>query len=96
MELVLEEWVQDGLQPDLTLILDLDPTLAEQRMRARAKDRMESEQLEFYQRVRSGYLARAVTSERYKVIDAGQSMDAVAAAIEVQLTACISDWQTRP
>ena len=61
-------------------------------MRARAKDRMESEQLEFYQRVRSGYLARAADIRALQVIDAGQTMDAVAAAIEVQLTACISDW----
>ena len=30
---VLENWVQDGLQPDLTMILDLDPNIAEQRMR---------------------------------------------------------------
>ena len=34
---VLEEWVQDGLQPDLTMILDLDPNIAEQRMQCQSK-----------------------------------------------------------
>ena len=47
-----ESWVQNGLQPDLTLLLDLAPEVAEQRMQERTKDRMESEQREFYQRVR--------------------------------------------
>lgn len=91
---VLENWVQDGLQPDLTMILDLDPNIAEQRMQERIKDRMESEKLEFYQRVRSGYLTRAASSDRYKVIDATQTMSAVAIAIEEQLNVCIADWQT--
>ena len=91
---VLESWVQDGLQPDLTMILDLDPNIAEQRMQERIKDRMESEKLEFYQRVRSGYLTRAASSDRYKVIDATQTMSAVAIAIEEQLNVCIADWQT--
>ena len=55
---------------------------------------MESEKLEFYQRVRSGYLTRAASSDRYKVIDATQTMSAVAIAIEEQLNVCIADWQT--
>ena len=88
----LEDWVQDGLQPDLTLLLDLDPNVAEQRMQERTKDRMESEQLEFYQRVRSGYLSRAATSERYKIIDSAQSITAVAASINEHVSALIRSW----
>lgn len=88
----LESWVQDGLQPDLTLLLDLDPNVAEQRMRERTKDRMESEQLEFYQRVRSGYLSRAATSDRYKIIDSAQSIAAVAASINEHVSALIRSW----
>ena len=88
----LENWVQDGLQPDLTLLLDLDPNVAEQRMQERTKDRMESEQLEFYQRVRSGYLSRAATSERYKIIDSAQSITAVAASINEHVSALIRSW----
>ena len=88
----LENWVQDGLQPDLTLLLDLDPNVAEQRMQERTKDRMESEQLEFYQRVRSGYLSRAATSDRYKIIDSAQSIAAVAASINEHVSALIRSW----
>jgi dTMP kinase len=88
----LESWVQDGLQPDLTLLLDLDPNVAEQRMQERTKDRMESEQLEFYQRVRSGYLSRAATSDRYKIIDSAQSIAAVAASINEHVSALIRSW----
>lgn len=88
----LESWVQDGLQPDLTLLLDLDPNVAEQRMQERTKDRMESEQLEFYQRVRSGYLSRAATSDRYKTIDSAQSIAAVAASINEHVSVLIRSW----
>ena len=88
----LESWVQDGLQPDLTLLLDLDPNVAEQRMQERTKDRMESEQLEFYQRVRSGYLSRAATSDRYKIIDSAQSIAAVAASINEHVSVLIRSW----
>ena len=55
---------------------------------------MESEKLEFYQRVRSGYLTRAVTSDRYKVIDATQTMTLSPLRLKVQLNVCIADWQT--
>ena len=89
----LEQWVQDGLQPDLTLLLDLAPDLAQQRMLERTKDRMESEQLEFYQRVRAGYLTRAAADEgRFRVIDAQKTIDQVAAAIEIHIADLIRRW----
>ncbi|MBK89219.1 MAG: dTMP kinase [Gammaproteobacteria bacterium] len=89
----LEQWVQDGLQPDLTLLLDLAPDLAQQRMLERTKDRMESEQLEFYQRVRAGYLTRAAADEgRFRVIDAHKTIDQVAAAIETHIADLIRRW----
>jgi dTMP kinase len=56
----LEQWVQAELQPDLTLWFDLDPELAATRLAgARAPDRFESEQLEFFSLVRAGYARRA-------------------------------------
>ena len=89
----LEQWVQDGLQPDLTLLLELAPDLAQQRMLERTKDRMESEQLEFYQRVRAGYLTRAAADEgRFRVIDAQKTIDQVAAAIETHIADLIRRW----
>lgn len=89
----LESWVQNGLQPDLTLLLDLAPEVAERRMQERTKDRMESEQREFYQRVRAGYLERAAEQARFRIIDAQQSVDAVAAQIETHITDLIRHWR---
>ena len=89
----LESWVQNGLQPDLTLLLDLAPEVAEQRMQERMKDRMESEQREFYQRVRAGYLERAAQQARFRIIDAEQSVDGVAAQIEAHVTDLIRRWR---
>ena len=55
----LERWVQEGLQPDLTLWFDVEPALAaSRRAAARAADRFEAEDLAFFERVRAGYLAR--------------------------------------
>ena len=89
----LEGWVQNGLQPDLTLLLDLAPEVAEQRMQERTKDRMESEKLEFYQRVRSGYLRRAAQDARFRVIEAKTTIDAVATEIDAHVSALIRDWK---
>ena len=89
----LEGWVQNGLQPDLTLLLDLAPEVAEQRMQERTKDRMESEKVEFYQRVRSGYLRRAAQDARFRVIEAKNTMDAVATEIDAHVSALIRDWK---
>ena len=73
----LESWVQAGLQPDLTLYLDLEPSIAEQRIADREKDRMEVERRDFFDRVRQGYLARAAEHERFTTIDASQTLDLV-------------------
>ena len=89
----LEGWVQNGLQPDLTLLLDLAPEVAEQRMQERTKDRMESEKVEFYQRVRSGYLRRAAQDARFRVIEAKNTIDAVATEIDAHVSALIRDWK---
>ena len=73
----LESWVQKELQPDLTIYLDLDPMIAEERIAAREKDRMEAEQREFFMRVRDGYLARAAMFDRFETIDASQTLEQV-------------------
>jgi dTMP kinase len=65
--------------PDLTLVIDLDPRVGLERARGRELfDRMESQSLEFYDRVRQGYLDLARReSRRVKVIDGGQAIDGV-------------------
>ena len=78
----LESWVQAGLQPDLTLYLDLEPSIAEQRIADREKDRMEVERRDFFDRVRQGYLARAAEHERFTTIDASQTLDLVQAQVQ--------------
>jgi len=76
----LENWVQAGMQPDLTLLFDLPVDIAAQRMAgaARTLDRFEQEQVDFHERVRAAYLARAAQApQRMKVIDSRQSIDAI-------------------
>lgn len=72
----LEEWVQQGLEPDLTLLLDADPEIGLARAGARSeKDRFENERLDFFRRVRESYLARAERfPDRFVVIDAAQPL----------------------
>lgn len=66
-----------GLEPNLTVLLDLAPAegLARSR-RERAADRLESQSLNFYHRVRQGYLELAQRKpEAYLVLDARQTME---------------------
>ena len=73
---VLEEFVHDSLQPDLTLLLDLPVEVGLDRVRGRgALDRFEREDIAFFERVRRTYLKRAAQSSgRYRVIDAGRPL----------------------
>ena len=83
----LERFVQRGLQPDLTLILDLPVAngLARARQRS-APDRFEVEDLAFFERVRAAYLGIAERcAERVCLIRADQSEAAVAAEIRACL-----------
>ncbi len=75
----LEQWVQAGRQPDLTLWFDLDPRVAAQRRAAaRSADRLEREDLAFFERANAGYSARCEAApQRFARIDAEQSRDAV-------------------
>ncbi len=82
---VLEDLVQAGLQPDLTLLLDAPVALALARTRQRgeAPDRFESEQSEFFERVRHAYQSRAQREpQRIQIIDASKDIAEVSAQIE--------------
>lgn len=82
-----EAMVHPHLQPDLTLLLDAPPGLALARARGRgAADRFELERVEFFERVRACYLARAAADlARFAVIDASQPLDSVNAALAAAL-----------
>ena len=78
-----------GLKPGLTLLLDLD--VREGRARTSGRDlwpdRIESEQDDFFERVRQGFRKRALAEpERFRVIDASQSPAAVGAAVMAAVT----------
>jgi dTMP kinase len=62
-----------GLEPDLTLLLDIDPQQGQLRRPNNNKDRLERAGLDFLNKVRKGYLAIAATKKRIKVLNAAKS-----------------------
>jgi dTMP kinase len=85
----LERWVQGDLQPELTLWFDLPAAMAAQRRaQARAADRFEQQDLEFFTRVRAGYAARAAEApSRFARIDAAADRESVALQIATVMEA---------
>jgi dTMP kinase len=87
---LLEDLVQEGRRPDLTLLLDVPVEIGLERSRlrdaGRARDRFENERAEFFQRVRDGYLRRArAEPRRVAVVDAAAPPEEVAARITAVL-----------
>ncbi len=88
----LSLWAANGLLPQVTVLLDLDPTAARARLDADDKpfDRLESEKHEFHARVRSAFLALAASEpERFLVLDASRPVDEIAAAIRERVAAVL-------
>jgi len=81
----------EGLEPDLTLLLDIDPQISLQRAKQVTAesndkgDRIEAEKTSFHQRVRKGYLDLANRKERIELIDAKQSIDSIFNSIKIIL-----------
>lgn len=76
----LEHWVQEGLRPDLTLLLDAPVTISRERAHGRgnAADRFEREQADFFERVRNEYLRLAKQEPaRMELVDATADMAAI-------------------
>lgn len=78
----------EGLRPDLTFLLDLDPATAERRMRGReaatntSADRIERAGSGFHARLRKGFLELAAAdAPRFSVVDASKSPDEVAGVV---------------
>ena len=88
---ILEQWVQAGLQPDLTLLLDMPVAAGLERAGKRsAPDRFEQEKLAFFEQVRAAYLARAKKeAARFRVIDAEPALEIVQAQIREILDAVL-------
>jgi len=83
----LERLVQGGFRPDATLLLDMATEVGLDRARRRGEpDRFEAEEMKFFDRVRSGYLARAAAEpQRFFVIDAAPQLEIVQAALAAAL-----------
>lgn len=83
----LEELVHGDLQPDLTILLDIDPQLGLERANRRGEpDWFEREHVAFFERVRRAYLERAERGRgRFAVIDASGDEDSVKAEAQAVL-----------
>lgn len=78
------------LQPDLTVVLDLDPVVSAERRAARdggaAGDRIESADIEFHATLRQAFLDRAAAApQRYLVLDATEPVHTIHRAITDRL-----------
>jgi len=79
----LADWVQEGTEPELTLWFDLPAEqAAARRASAREADRIEQQDLEFFERVRAGYAARAAKAPgRIVRVDASGTVEQVGAHV---------------
>ncbi|SFP18168.1 dTMP kinase [Geodermatophilus dictyosporus] len=87
----ISAWATGGLVPDLTVLLDLPPETGLARALGRAAaDRLESESLEFHQRVRATFRALAAADPgRYLVLDAERPAEEIAAAVRERVGALL-------
>ena len=95
---VLETWVQGTLRPDYTFLFDIDVKLGMQRVCSRSLenslnlDRFEQEQLDFFERIRTGYLERAsLNPKQYKIVNAAEPQAQVQAQLIALLQAIIEN-----
>jgi dTMP kinase len=85
---VLEAWVQEGLQPDLTLFFDVPVAVGQARLAAGQAplDRFEQEVAAFHERVRRAYLERARADPgRVHVIDGSKTPGLIQKELEIIL-----------
>ena len=92
--------MQRGLAPDVTLLLDMSPEAAKERLEGRLRDlntqrdRFEQERVEFFMAVRRAYLERAASApERFALIDAAQPLQDVQVALSRVLEERVAQWR---
>ena len=88
---VIKNWVQKDFEPDLTLLFDLPVKLGLDRAGKRSEaDRFESEQMDFFEKVRNCYLALASEyPQRIKCINAANSIESIQSEISEILAGLI-------
>jgi len=84
----LKRWVHGDLSPNMTILFDLDVAIGMARAGKRSDfDRIETETMSFFERVRQGYLTQAKNEpQRYRIVDAAQSI----IDVERQLDYCLA------
>lgn len=83
----INNFATSGLEPDLTIFLDIAPEIGLQRVKSREEeDRLEQEKLEFHKKVYEGYIELVhMYPQRMKVIDANRTIEEITKGIETQL-----------
>lgn len=90
----LERWAAEGLQPDLSLLLDVPPRLGRERIAGRGEpDRIEKENSLFFERVHEAYRARAAAhGERFRRVDGSASPEQVLAQAQDAIAPVLARW----
>ena len=83
-----------GRRPDRTLLFDVPAQLARRRRNPQGTDRLDEEEVEFYERVRAGYLAMAAQEAgRYRLIDSTGALAETRARVRAALADLLEDTQ---
>ena len=84
---VLEQWVQQDLQPDITFVFDVDLAIARQRLAAHGvADRFEQEDAAFFSRVQAVYHQRAAAEPgRVRLVDTDRTLEQIRADLVAML-----------
>ena len=90
-------YAAQGIQPDLTLLLDLDVEKGLSRVQYRGtSNRLDRESLQFHQRVRRGYLKLARSEpRRIRMVDASEGTEIVASIIQKKVSVILKRYQRR-
>jgi dTMP kinase len=94
----LKNWVHGDLNPNMTLLFDLDIEIGMERVGKRSHfDRIETEKTSFFERVRQGYLTQAKAEpQRYRIVDASQSITDVERQLDSILAPLLVSFSSSP
>lgn len=90
----LNHMATGGIEPQLTVVLDLDPVEGRRRLMNKGLDRLEQEGLEFQGRVRQGYISLAQKGNRYRVVDGARGEDEVFQEILCIVLDFLKGWKS--
>ena len=83
----IARWATSDLRPHLTIVLDIDPAIGHARFEG--ADRIESEPLEFHQRVRQHFLDLAAADPQHYLVVGGGGTPA---EIHAEIRAAVEPW----